>query len=127
MRDRVVRDREFQFEKLWDVVKAIHLWCNGPRSPSDFVQARSALNIALVEVNRAIRRAGQKGGGVPSDKTQSDWAVDDQIRETLKTVARRLSTTKLISEMNGRGLTVSVSTVKKRLALMVREKRLPSL
>jgi hypothetical protein len=54
----------------------------------------------------------------------SDWEVDPQIIETLRAVGRRLTTEGLLTKMSDRGLHPSVSTVKKRLAYLVKAGRL---
>jgi hypothetical protein len=53
-----------------------------------------------------------------------DRESDRLIEKTLRTVGHRLTTTELIAEMDKLGLNPSESTVKKRLAAMVKEKRL---
>jgi hypothetical protein len=54
----------------------------------------------------------------------SHWEVDPQIMETLRAVGHRLTTEKLLTEMTRRGLHPSNSTVKKRLAYLVKARRL---
>jgi hypothetical protein len=117
-------DEQFRQDNFQQLVRCVYRWCCGDRTPENLVNARMALDMALVDLNRASRMARRNVRADAADKARSNWTVDDRILETLKTVGRRLSTTKLISAMNARGRRVSVSTVKKRLALMVREKRL---
>ena len=118
------KDDRFQPEQFWQFAKVVHRWCCGYRAPSDFVDARSALDIALVEINRITRTERRQKGPARSEKAGSSWNVDVEICETLKAVGHRLTTIELLSEMSVRYSAVSDSTVKKRLAEMVRDKRL---
>jgi hypothetical protein len=54
----------------------------------------------------------------------SERRSDREIIETLREKGRRLTTTELIAEMETRGLNPSESTVKKRLAELVKDKAL---
>jgi hypothetical protein len=61
---------------------------------------------------------------ITSDQPPSRWDVEPRIIETLRHVGQRRTTTKLLGEMSKRGLKESDSTVKKRLAEMVKDQRL---
>jgi hypothetical protein len=52
------------------------------------------------------------------------WVADGRIRATLEAVGHRLTTTELLAEMSKIHPLVSESAAKKRLAVMVRERRL---
>src|SRR5262249_25415505 len=125
-------------------------WRHGNRTPATVLRISSSWNIARTELNRLLQRvtASNEIRGTSSDQTanrnqtrlkagladkspheisvsKSHWKVDGQIISTLKVVGHPLTTTKLLSEMNSRNSEpFSVSTVKKRLAEMVRENRL---
>jgi hypothetical protein len=81
-----------------------------------------------VEESEVIR--DQQESGIPPSRGPS-FARADAVREsdlqiidTLRAVGHRLTTTKLLSAMTGRGLNPSESTVKKRLAGLVKGRRL---
>jgi hypothetical protein len=61
-----------------------------------------------------------------AETNPSEWEVDRQIIETLRAVGHRLTTDDLLAEAANRGLILSEHTVKRRLAALVRDKRLTS-
>jgi hypothetical protein len=52
------------------------------------------------------------------------WQLDRQVQETLQSVGHRLTTSKLLYEMERRRIPVDESSLKKRLAAMVKANRL---
>jgi hypothetical protein len=90
-----LRDVTFRFEQLITILV--------PVSVSD--------NSTYQSVNTKVKRP-------------TPWAVDQEIIDTLRSVRHRCTTMKLIDEMATRALDPSESTVKKRLAAMVKEHRL---
>jgi hypothetical protein len=83
------------------------------------------LAITRAEADRFAERCGVTISGSKSPETDpSDWEVDPQIIETLRTIGHRLTTKALLAEMSKRGLDPSGSTVKKRLAKLADDGRL---
>ena len=64
------------------------------------------------------------GGPLGESATQVERDADRDIIETLRAIARRCTTTALLTQMNDRGLVAADSTVKKRLAEMIKDGRL---
>lgn len=93
------------------------------RSLAGQVRARTPRDSANVGAETVAVRTQQKGAE-PSRRPERVWEADEQIRCTLEAVGQRLTTTELLSKMAAIYPGVSDSTVKKRLSLMVREKRL---
>jgi hypothetical protein len=62
--------------------------------------------------------------GKPSIVDPPEREPDRQIIETLRAVGHRLTTKKLLAKMSDRKLNPAESTVKKRLAEMVKNRRL---
>jgi hypothetical protein len=89
--------------------------------PDDPVDAWDEVPRAEVEHQLSL-----VGKTLPRKAEASRWEVDSRIIDTLKLVNCRLTTTQLQQEMKRRGLVVSPSTIKKRLAAMVKERRLIS-
>jgi hypothetical protein len=69
------------------------------------------------------------GGSLPPKHPESGWGIaeresDGQICDALRAIGHRLTTSELLSVMNQSSMNPSESTVKKRLATMVKEGRL---
>jgi hypothetical protein len=82
------------------------------------------------EADGLCRQAGKdfpsewKRVELEAETNPSEWEVDRQIIETLRAVGHRLTTDELLTEMSNRGLDPSDSTVKKRLTVLVKDRRL---
>jgi hypothetical protein len=118
-----VQDREVTREEA-----VFWLKLNGYDIPSDLHRITTyTTDAAYPRLRRDWRPPSEPP---PSDDDQqsrpgpSVWAVDREIIETLRAVGRRLTTEGLLGEMSRRGLNPSGSTVKKRLAELVKGRRL---
>jgi hypothetical protein len=83
--------------------------------------AISRMCQAIAALQGAVSAKPEAAGktGIPVQ-----WEVDRQIIETLRAVSHRCTTKALLAVMGKRGLNPSDSTVKKRLAEMVKDRRL---
>jgi hypothetical protein len=121
-------DLELSLEplKLLQFVELVELWCMGNQGAELYVRAKSYFRIADTEVNRVTKMSRKKAGPSKPVEGGPAWNVDGQIISTLKEVGHCLTTTQLLAEMQTQypDDAISKSTVKKRLAVMVHEKRL---
>jgi hypothetical protein len=82
------RDERFQPEKLWKFAKLVHRWCCGYRTPADFVEARSALDIATTELNRLGQTAHNRGNAPSSSNEDRDQFIFEEYQR--KTAVKKI-------------------------------------
>jgi hypothetical protein len=83
--------------------------------------------VSATEAGEMFRKAElpvppELGSGSKADAHERD--SDREIVDTLRAVGHRLTTSRLLKEMNDRKMNPSESTVKKRLAEMIKDRRL---
>jgi hypothetical protein len=120
------------FTTVWDL-KVIGL-CDLPPRDAKIPIPSAATMAKLQDVTSRFERLGTiiaRARETSSSEHQrtgaqepSRWKVDERIIETLRGVGHRLTTTKLLGEMEPPEWTPSESTAKKRLATLVKAKRL---
>jgi hypothetical protein len=91
----LARDRAdlFEHEKLWKFAKCVHLWVCGYRTRAHYVEARSAFDVALIELRRLPTSNDNKGPYSANEERDRLIFEQYQMHVPLKKILQQVNST----------------------------------